>query len=150
MELSDKVRRRREELGLTQEELALRMGYKSRVSINKIENGRPVSQKIIVRLAEALDVTVPYLMGWDERSEEELEDLGALAADMIMDPDAVEMVRQYMAMDQTDRQALRDYMALSDADRYAVRLVVASMSEKIKKTDANASAVEVEESFYKA
>ena len=57
MDLANKVRIRREELGWSQEELAKRMGYSSRTSINKIENGRPCSQKIIVRLAEALDVT---------------------------------------------------------------------------------------------
>ena len=68
MTLADRVRLRREELGLSQEELALRMGYSSRTSINKIENGRPCSQKIIARLADALNVGIPYLMGWEEES----------------------------------------------------------------------------------
>ena len=70
MDLANRVRIKREELGWTQDELARRMGYKSRVSINKIENGRAVSQKIIVRLAEALDTTPAYLMGWDEEQKE--------------------------------------------------------------------------------
>ena len=69
MELADKVRLRREQIGISQDELARRMGYKSRTSINKIENGRPVSQKIIVRLAEALNVPVAYLMDWEEKKE---------------------------------------------------------------------------------
>lgn len=68
MELSDRVRIRRRELNMTQDELAKKMGYKSRVSINKIENGRPISQKIIVRLAEALDTTPSWLMGWEDNS----------------------------------------------------------------------------------
>lgn len=136
MELSDRVRCRREALGLTQEELALRMGYKSRVSINKIENGRPVSQKIIARLAEALGVSIPYLMGWDEKPAEDLQGMGALAAEVLMDPDAMEMVREYMQ--------------LSEVDRYTVRLVMASMARKEKTTDAGASVVEVEKSFNKA
>lgn len=51
MNLGEKVKKRRLELNLTQEELAKKMGYSSRVSINKIELGRPVSQKIIARLA---------------------------------------------------------------------------------------------------
>lgn len=66
MDLGEKVKQRREELGMTQEELSLKMGYKSRASINKIENGRPVSQKIIVRLATELKVSVAYLMGYQE------------------------------------------------------------------------------------
>ena len=69
MNLGEKVKKRRLELNLTQEELAKKMGYSSRVSINKIELGRPVSQKIIARLAETLDVSIPYLMGWDEKEK---------------------------------------------------------------------------------
>lgn len=69
MELADRVRLRREELGLSQEDLAMRMGYSSRTSINKIENGRPCSQKIIARLAKALNVSIPYLMGWEEEEK---------------------------------------------------------------------------------
>lgn len=70
MNLADRVKQRREELGLSQEQLALRMGYSSRTSINKIENGRPCSQKIIARLADALCVSIPYLMGWEEETNE--------------------------------------------------------------------------------
>lgn len=66
MDLAEKVRKRRNELGWSQEELALKMGYKSRVSVNKIECGRPVSQKIIYRLSQALGVTPGYLMGWED------------------------------------------------------------------------------------
>lgn len=69
MSLANRVKQQRERLGLSQEELARRMGYSSRTSINKIENGRPCSQKIIARLAVALDTSIPYLMGWDEAKE---------------------------------------------------------------------------------
>lgn len=70
MTLADRVKKRREELGWSQDELASRMGYKSRSSINKIEMGRPVSQKIIVRLAQVLDTTPAFLMGWEEDKKE--------------------------------------------------------------------------------
>lgn len=76
MDLANRVRHRREELGLSQEDLAFRMGYSSRTSINKIENGRPCSQKIIVRLAEALNVSIPYLMGWEEEKPTTPQDDG--------------------------------------------------------------------------
>jgi transcriptional regulator with XRE-family HTH domain len=62
----DRIRKRREELGLTQEDLAKKMGYKSRTSINKIEQGKndlPTSK--IVEFAAALDTTIDYLMGWE-------------------------------------------------------------------------------------
>lgn len=70
MDLADRVKKRREELGLSQEQLALRMGYSSRTSVNKIENGRPCSQKIIARLADALGVSIPYLMGWEDEEQQ--------------------------------------------------------------------------------
>ncbi|MGN0494402.1 MAG: LexA family protein, partial [Acutalibacteraceae bacterium] len=55
--------------GYSQTELAELLGYKSRSSINKIEKeGRDIPRSIIVRLAELLDVTPAYLMGWEEES----------------------------------------------------------------------------------
>lgn len=81
MELSKKVKMIREELGWSQAELAKKMGYSSRTSINKIENGRPCSQKIISRLANALGVSVAYLMGWqDEQPETPKASPGDLAS----------------------------------------------------------------------
>lgn len=121
----------RKRLGLTQEELAARVGYKTKSAINKIELGvRDLPQKKIAAFADALGVTPGHLMGWDEQPAEELQDMGALAAELIMDQDAAEMAREYMR--------------LSEADRYAVRLVIASMASKEKKTDVQASVVEVE------
>lgn len=85
MDLANKVRLRREQLGWTQDELARRMGYASRVSINKIENGRPVSQKIIVRLADALDTTPLWLMGWEGESEaKEIEKNNDIISDAVV------------------------------------------------------------------
>lgn len=69
--LGERVRLRREELNLSQEELAKRMKYKSRSSINKIELGiNDISQSKIALLAEALQVTPAYIMGWDENDEQ--------------------------------------------------------------------------------
>lgn len=66
MDIGIRIRKRREELGYTQEELAKKLGYKSRSSVNKIENSREVSMKKIKMYADALQTTVPNLMGWEE------------------------------------------------------------------------------------
>lgn len=59
--------KRRKELGITQEELAFRMGYKSKSTINKIELGiNDIPQSKVVKFAEILNVSVAYLMGWEE------------------------------------------------------------------------------------
>lgn len=65
--VGDNILNRRRELGLTQEELAKRMGYKSKSTINKIEMGiNDIPQGKIVKFAEVLLTTPGHLMGWDE------------------------------------------------------------------------------------
>lgn len=68
LELYKRIRLRREELGMSQEELAMKLGYKSRSSINKIEmGGNDIPQSKIKAFANALQTTPSYLMGWDNR-----------------------------------------------------------------------------------
>lgn len=60
------IRKRREELGLTQEELAKRLGYKSKSTINKIELGiNDVSQTKLKAIADALETAPGELLGMD-------------------------------------------------------------------------------------
>lgn len=70
--LYEKIKLLREQLNMTQEELALKVGYKSRSTINKIEKGlRDINQSQIISFAKALNTTPAYLMGWKEEDEEE-------------------------------------------------------------------------------
>ena len=71
MTINERIRQRRLELGFTQEELAHKIGYKSKVAICKIESGqRHVRQDMIENLAIALDTTPSYLMGWDKEDDD--------------------------------------------------------------------------------
>lgn len=77
MDIGKRIKQRREELGLTQEELAKKLGYANRSSVNKVETSREVSMKMINSYAIALETTVPYLMGWEEEDkkiEEQADD----------------------------------------------------------------------------
>lgn len=66
--IGKRIKSRREELGITQAELAKRLGYKSKTTIAKIESGvNDIVQSKVVSFAEALDTTPAYLMGWDEK-----------------------------------------------------------------------------------
>lgn len=66
MTIGERIKRRREELGMTQQELADRLGYKSRSSINKIElSGRNLTQSKIKDFADVLLTTPEYIMGWE-------------------------------------------------------------------------------------
>lgn len=72
--LYERIKARREELGLTQEELAHKLGYKSRSSINKVEKGEnDIPQSKIAAFARALDTTPEYLMGWVDEPTPERE-----------------------------------------------------------------------------
>ena len=65
--IGQRIRERRESLKMSQEELALKLGYKSRSSINKIEiDGRSVPQNKIKEIADALKTTPAFIMGWEE------------------------------------------------------------------------------------
>jgi repressor LexA len=50
---------------MTQEELAAKVGFKGKSSIAKIESGeRGLVQSKIKAIADALDTTPDYIMGW--------------------------------------------------------------------------------------
>lgn len=64
--IGDRIRERRIELGITQTELATRVGYGSKVSVSKIEsNQRDVPREKIVAFAEALQCDISYLLELD-------------------------------------------------------------------------------------
>ena len=74
--LGTRIRQRREQLGLTQDELAQKMGYKSRSSVNKIESGaNDIPQSKVQAFADALDTTSTWLLGLEPiQADAELEE----------------------------------------------------------------------------
>ena len=106
----------RKRQGMTQEELALRIGYKTKSAINKIElGGRELKQKKIAEIARALGVTPAYLMGWVDGPEE----AGAIAAEFLLQPELIAMAQ--------------DFLSLDAGDRAMVMSLVSSLAAKTKK-----------------
>lgn len=61
------IKARREELGLSQEELAARLGYKTKSTISRIEHGQiDLTYSRILAFAEALETSEPALFGWPD------------------------------------------------------------------------------------
>ena len=57
----------REKRGMSQQELAEKVGFKTASAVNKIELGlRDLNQTKIMAFAKALHTTPAYLMGWEE------------------------------------------------------------------------------------
>ena len=131
MTIGDRIRARREELHLSQDELAKRLGYKSRSSINKIEIGcQNLRQSKIKAIADALDTTPAYIMGWDEfdqqantdkiQSEVEIAEL----IEKQYGKDTLITITRILESDPTERgrigKLLEEYSTLDKEDRMIV------------------------------
>ena len=100
---------RRKELGMTQEELAKRMGYKSKSTINKIENGtNDIPQSKVVKFAEVMGTTVADLMGWKEDIEEKPAKMAERHFEMIIDEDLAEIFEEFKTLDDTKKKLVKD------------------------------------------
>lgn len=101
MTINERIRQRRLELGFTQEELAHKIGYKSKVAICKIESGqRHVRQDMIENLAIALDTTPSYLMGWDKADDDSTLAMRLLCRYRSLDDLEQAMIRKIMSCDE--------------------------------------------------
>ena len=69
LQLYKNIKHRRKELGMTQTDLAKKLGYTDKSMISKIENGSiDLPQSKIISFAEALNISPSDLMGWEEPS----------------------------------------------------------------------------------
>lgn len=121
LEIGERIKIRREELKMSQDELAKRIGYKSRSSINKIELGHyNLTQSKIKAIADALDTTPGYIMGWDELDESvDLEALrkqvkqAGVLSDLIISQygePADEALSMFILLDERDQGEIRGEM----------------------------------------
>lgn len=69
MTIGERIKQKRIENNLSQDELAKKVGYKSRSSIQKIEAARNLPLTKVEKMALALDCDPGYLMGWTDDSE---------------------------------------------------------------------------------
>ena len=66
IDLYKNIKKERIEKGLSQEELAQKIGYADKTMISRIENGKiDLPQSKIEEFAKIFGVTPGYLMGWD-------------------------------------------------------------------------------------
>lgn len=107
----ERIKRRREELGYSQTDLARMIGV-SPPAVSQFESGtRFPSSSVLVRLADALKVTMEYLLG--KKVDLDIED---------------------MLKDLRLGMVVRDYMSLGKEDKKVVNRVIKSLkTEKEKK-----------------
>lgn len=114
MSIGKRIKNRREALGMSQEELATKLGYKSRSSINKIElEINDVTQSKIAQIAKALGTTPAYIMGWEEEASQKKNDA---LADIILkarrDEDLIELMRELCDLSPEHRQSVKAFLAV--------------------------------------
>lgn len=104
--IGQRIKQRRIELGMTQEELAHKMGYASKTTINKIENGiNDVTQSKIIAFSKALETSVAYLMGWDDNLN---KDAAILTVDLLSDQDAMNAIKKILELSKEDKKTIYD------------------------------------------
>lgn len=110
MTIGDRIRKRREELGYTQDELAKKLGYKSRSSVNKVEMSREIPMKKVKMYADILDMSIPSLMGWEEPKE--IIEMADMDADLIM---LEKRIKEYaIKLSQLSEDDRKDIMKMID------------------------------------
>ena len=114
MDIGDRIKKRREELGMSQEELAKKVGYKSRSSVNKIEiDGRVLPQNKIVIFAKALETTPTYLMGWEKLSDGDIRN-------SFSNDNLFEVIDSISALSPQEKNQFTNYLQLLEINRKKV------------------------------
>lgn len=128
MTIGERIRIRREELGMTQDELAKKIGYKSRSSVNKIElDLYNLKQSKIKAIADALDTTPSYIMGWEELDEKENERISdeLLACEYIQKcfgKDALVLLDKFYRLDKRDQGRIIERLdTLLEDEKYSAK-----------------------------
>ena len=118
MTVGNRIKQRRIDLGMTQEELAIKMGYNGKSSISAAENcGDNITTTKVRRFADALGVSFRYLMGYEDNLPEDTEEAkdirNAYLNNMYkLSSDEVELVEAYRLLDKNGKEyALNSILA---------------------------------------
>ncbi len=131
MSLGENIKQARLMAKISQEELAKRLGYKSRSTIAKIESGEnDLTQKKVAAFAKALNVSIDFLMdGAGKRAEDnirvyEIPVVGKVVAGTPID--AIENITEYIRITNP---------AAADGSYYALHVTGSSMEPEMKEGD---------------
>lgn len=110
MEIGEKIKLRRMELGWSQRELAYKMGYTNNSTLVKIEKGVvDVSQSRIVQFSKVLGVSVAYLMDWEEE-EQKNDTISDVILRMRTDSNFMSAVESLYKLDKDKLQSINNML----------------------------------------
>lgn len=108
MTIGERIRQKRTELGMSQEDLARKMGYQTRNAIYQFEQKDNMKLSLVEKFATALDTTPAYLMGWDS------------------DEDFIHQIAEVYVKNQNDQELLNMYHNVSPEVRQMVDYLLKS------------------------
>lgn len=133
--IGERIRDRRIELGMSQDELAKRLHYKSRSTINKIEAGvNDISQSKVRAFSQALDITEADLLGiklFPGPADAGTE--GSKKVPSVSDG-ALQVAKDYDALDSHGRRIVRDVI-VAEQDRMAEEAKIIEFDPEKKKRE---------------
>lgn len=151
MTVGDRIKLRRQELEMSQAEVAAAAGYSDKTSVSKLENaGDNISMKQVNRLAKALRCTSSYLMGWEPAVLESVANMGSSLESAVKMGQALSGLQAYQRTDagfieaiQKDTEFMdniKDLFNLSHKYRVEVYKYIAYQKSQEQDSSAEASA----------
>ena len=114
MDIGERIKKRRKELGLSAEQIAEKLGV-SPATIYRYESNDIMNMRIdkLEPIAKVLRTTPAYLMGWDEAKENNT------------DNQQRQLLSNYNKLDNTDQTKLVDYSEeLVNSDKYKEEFIL--------------------------
>ena len=116
--IGKRIKNERERQGLTQDELARKMGYKNRSVVSTMEAASELSLKKVKKVAAALDVDPGYLMGYPSKNSDTIlafeDDFGKIVEKLI----AESYVKQVLS--ETEITIIKRYRELNDDQKQMI------------------------------
>lgn len=143
MDIGDRIKIRRIDLGMTQTELAHVLGYKSKAAISTVENNKEdMTTERIKKYAKALKTTPAYLMGWasdpDPDYQPTLKDHFARATSNIMKaidtPKDFDEFQDDLQTSEFTEQEIDLIMKFREIDSDLQRMVISSLDTALTMT----------------
>lgn len=111
MNIGQRIKARRKELGISADELAKRLG-KNRATVFRYENGdiENLPLDILEPIAKALNTTPAYIMGW-QKVEKNNNQIADLVVKMRTDEDFMFLVHDISLLDEEKQKAVKSMVS---------------------------------------
>jgi transcriptional regulator with XRE-family HTH domain len=116
--IGKRIKDKRIELGLSQKELAHRMGYKSEAAISKVEHGEDnITTDRISKFAKALNCSPGYLMGWEDYTPPEGTRTFVNPHKIHVTDEEEKIILAYRVADDFDQRFVRRILNIDDGEK---------------------------------